>query len=309
MWVLLLVYVEVLIGFIYLFRAHYFFWLILPPIYLIGWYLDGAEQTGKRSWLPFRSLSLWDHFTATKFRFANKAQLRHMQNRRMVFIALGNKTNMGLLSGFGLRGRDPHNPLADLETFYVVPWILLAIPGLREFLLWSGAVGSRQDPMGTILGLVKRGHSVVYCPRGMEAPGESHDQFAAEERLDPSLFEYAKQHQLYLVPVLIEGETERYSFTHPLGAQRHIAFGGGYRFPLLFWPRYLAPHPPPLLTITVGTPTDPTLEDCSVQQFSQLFWSQVDGLLHPEEEPGDNGEGGGKLLREVITGESIKDRK
>jgi hypothetical protein len=260
MWTILLVALELLMG--YACSTHY----IAPfaiLIYFIFWYTSSAAQTGNDAKPGFRSWRVWKAFTAVKYTISNEEEFR--MDRQLLFILTSpNITQMALISGFGF-----HGGIFDaIDVRYIVPSILLKIPLLREILLWSGAVSAPglhgRDPEGTILQLLKKGKSVAYQPHALTA----------------DVFNFAREHKIHIVPVCVNGESERYIFWHPPIVRviqsffmRHIQ----YALPLIFMPNIFGSQPPPKLEVVIGVPLNPTLHADS-EGFQKLFQGQINGF-------------------------------
>jgi hypothetical protein len=278
--------IEALVFLVYLVYARFYFLLssILFFLYLVFKLIDGDEYTGYRQWTTLRNWTVWRHTSAVRYFWGNKEAFTERPSQRLLFVVMGNATNMGLFSGFGLHG----GIFSSLDVVYMLPGILFRIPLLRDLLLWTGAVAAGIDAEGTILELLKRGRSVAYCPSGMRdilqytdptVQGEQAQQVLVQKP-SKGIFEFARQHKIFLVPVMISGEAQRYSFykSHRVHSMQQRALDWcGWPFPLMFVPKVLGAAPPPRLALFVGTPMDPSVQQ-DVDSFYRLFFGQVQGL-------------------------------
>lgn len=283
MWLMFIVSTEFTIFSLYVLNARYYLYLLLLLLYLVFWYYSGAEETGNDSKPLFRSWCLWKRFTAVQYIWANKEEL-NIKNRTYLFIVLPNATNMALISGFGFYG--PNVFPRDFEVSYILPALLFKIPVVREVLLWSGAccAPNNKDVEGTILRLLRKGKSVAYCPTGMK------DYFSNENNnnnddfeLDPAIFQFAFSNKIYIVPVLVDKELERYSVSRSdqtyVRKLQKIAFNRwGIPIPLLIVPKIFGQGPPPKMVLSIGTTCDPTVFD-DAGSFKRLCEGQIKGLI------------------------------
>lgn len=263
MWIILLLMSEIFLSLLYLYFAKVYLFVFVFFLYFVFYYSDKSEETGHRAWPALRSLQLWDHFTAVEYSFINEEEFANIGDRRLLFVLINNLTNMGLISGFGFHGT---SVFGNLDLRYGMPPILFKVPGLREILLWSGAVSESCQ-----LKQLKMGRSFISCPLKM---GESGDFF---EKIDPALFEYAKQHDLFLVPVTLEGEAERYCIWQSRFHQWSFA-RFGYPFPFFFYPQIFGSRPPKLMTVSIGSPLNPALQK-DAAEFKRIFIGQARHLL------------------------------
>lgn len=264
-------------------RARYYLYLILFLLYLVFWYYSGSEETGNDSKPMFRSWCLWRRFTAVQYVWANKEELA-IKNRTYLFIVLPNATNMALISGFGFYG--PGVFPRDFEVAYILPALLFKIPIVREVLLWSGAccAPGNKDVEGTILKLLRKGKSVAYCPTGMK------DYFSTNNtnnnnniQLDSAIFQFAFSNKIYIVPVLVEKESERYSTSRSDQAyvqkvQKMTFNRWGIPIPLLIMPKIFGQGPPPKMVLSIGSACDPTVFD-DAGSFKKQCEGQINGFI------------------------------
>ena len=111
-----------------------------------------------------------------------------------------------MLMGLGLHG--DQETMTGLNLLWMAPSILLKIPGLRDFLLWSGAVDHDQ---GNLIDLMNRGHSVALCPNGMKDALMIEEDSICITKARQEIFSFACETGAELVPVLIYGEAELYT--------------------------------------------------------------------------------------------------
>lgn len=260
----------------------YFFLTILCLfVYFVLKYYDGDEYTGFRSWNWLRKFTFLGK--STKYVFGNPAAFSEDNVRdRMLFVVIGNLSNMGLIHGFGLHG----NMFKNLDLVYMLPWILFKIPILRDVLLWSGAI-SNNDPETNILKVLKKGKSVAYCPSNMQDfvnfsnPRSDDPEKVTVHVPSNSLFEFAMRNKILVVPVLISGESLRYSFfrNHLVHRIHKMVYPViGWPFPFLFFPRIFGEKPAEKLNIQIGTPMDGSIQE-SPESFAKLFMGSFTGMI------------------------------
>jgi len=260
---LVIILVEFLSLLLYFLYAEVYFLLSIIIFLLYGLfkYYDGDEYTGFRSWGWLRNRTLFGK--SVKYLFGNAIAFSKDHARdRMLFIVLGNVTGMGLIHGFCMHG----GVFQHLDLVVMMPWILFKIPILRDILLWMGCVTAPPfaslDSIETqILHLLRKGKSVAYAT---DAPNDA-------------ILEFAIRHKIFIVPVLIKGETARYSILQlPLWmdqVQRWCLEKIGWPFPYWFFPRIFDRKPLERLVVQVGTPMDASLQDNS-EKFASLFMGQ-----------------------------------
>ncbi len=258
---LVIILVEFLTLLLYFLYAEIYFLLsiILFLLYGVLKYQDGDEYTGFRSWAWLRRRTLFGK--SVKYLFGNAVAFdaNHVRDR-MLFIVLGNVTGMGLVHGFCMHG----GVFQHVDLVVMMPWILFKIPLLRDLLLWMGCVtaplGTLEDSVETqIVHLLRKGKSVAYAT---DAP-------------NVSILEFAIRHKILVVPVLIKGETARYSivpFPYPW-IQQWFLGKIGWPFPYWFFPRIFGSKPLERLVVQVGTPMDSSIHD-NPERFASLFMGQ-----------------------------------
>lgn len=270
MLLIIVITLEIIIFLLYLPHAFLYWPIFAAFIYGMFWYmLDDTEDTGNRSWTQIRNWSLWETgMTAVTYNWGDREAVN---GERLLFVVLGNKTNMALISGFGLHG----GVFAHLDLRYILPWPIFRIPILREVLMWTGAISSGKNVNSIILNMLDKGKSVCYAIDGMRSI--LHEKAQGDLELGEDLFEFAKQKKINLIPVLIEGEEKRYSINR---YSTHAYFLDiiGYPFPLLFGPRIFGEDPPPKVEVTIGVPVDPSKFD-DYKNFNSLFFNQITGVV------------------------------
>lgn len=228
---------------------------IASLIYLL-WYLDGREYTGERHWPGFRRLFVWRWLSPVIYVIANEVDLENKlgPKQQRIYVLLPGNTYFAVLWGVGLHGgRLP--PKMSERLHWVVPPLLMAIPLLRDVLLWSGAVTyhERRHPLpDVLLSLLNANRSVCYCPA----------QYANTVREGPTtaglseqMLGFAHGQGTQLVPILVTGERRRYYIVETpttLRAQRWTLAQCGYPFPMLVFARYCGRARPPPLTLQFG---------------------------------------------------------
>jgi len=275
----IIVTIQAILLLLYILYARFYFLLtvIFFFLYFILKYYDGDEETGARSWKFLRKFTLFGK--SVQYYFGNLQSFDAGQpHERMLFVVLGNLSNMGMVHAFGMHG----GVFRHIDLVYMLPEILFKVPILRDFLLWTGAVCNDE---GIMLKLLKRGKSVAYCPSGMEnlltyTNPRSDDQLVIDSP-DIAVFEFAMKHKVQLIPVLISGETGRYVFLrgHMVNNIQEWCYARwGWPFPLLFFPRIFGQKPPPRIDVQIGFPMDGSIQE-SAESFSKLFMGQFSGLI------------------------------
>jgi len=278
---LMLLVAQVAVFFLYLPYARLYWPLFAAMLYGVLWYyVDDSEQTGNRSWRWLRNWALWEkQFTAVNYIFSsNKKELEGAE--RVVFVVVsGNMTNMALISGFGFHG----GVFSGIDIYYLLPSVFFRVPGLREILLWSGAIAYDQvqnNLHDRILNVLDKRKSVCFSLNGMmDILKLQHKQENDDEKtgISSELYEFVKEKKISLVPVAIEGEPTRYNI-RTNGWQSYFLKMFGYPFPFMFGPRIFGPEPPPKVELIFGTLTDPTKFN-NVDHFNKWFLSQVQPAL------------------------------
>lgn len=220
------------------------------------WYLDGREYTGERHWPAFRRFALWRWLSPVHYVIENEVDLETQlgPKQQRLYVLLPGNTYFAVLWGIGLHGgRLP--PRMSERLHWVVPPLLMAVPLLRDVLLWAGAVTyhERKHPLADVLlGLLNANRSVCYCP----------SQYANTVREGPTtaglseqMLTFAREHGTQLVPILVTGERLRYHMVETpsvLRTQRWTLQHCGYPFPMLVFTRYCGRARPSPLTLQFG---------------------------------------------------------
>ena len=254
---ILIVLTEILLLYLYYTYETVYFMMttVLFLVYFVVKYNDNDHTTGFRTWPWLRNRTLCGiksvrHYLGDKGAFDR-------DDRQMLFLVVGNQTNMGLIDGFCMHG----GRFKHLDLVVMLPSILFWIPLVRDALLWMGGVSDRCD----VLTLLRKGKSVVWCPSRMDDvvdPGEV-------KVPEASIFEFAMKHKVPIVPVFISGEQRRYTIPRLRGVQRWCYARIGWPFPFCFFPK----RRDQLIDIQIGTPMDGSCYD-NPARFLELFMDQ-----------------------------------
>lgn len=227
----------------------YFLMSVIIFLVYVSWFTDGNEHTGFRQWPWMRK---WSFGIQTEYIFGDYNHFRDTR-KQYLFVAIGNETHMGLVGGFGLHG-DIFSNLC-----YSLPHPLFQVPLLRDWLLWTGAVSDKTD----LVDILRRGWSVCIAPGWMKDTKETQP--------DVSVFDFAIQNNIHVVPVEIKGENERYTVVGGLrSVQKWCMERAGWPFPFLCLPKW---HGKPM-KIHVGMPMDPRVQENAIK-FRELFFGQL----------------------------------
>jgi len=225
-------------------------------MYIILKYLDGDENTGFRAWSKLRSF----HFFGKSVTYLYGMKPTYQSDQRILFVVMGNSTNMGLFHGFGFHGS---GSFEKLDLVYMLPEVLFKIPFLRDLLLWSGAV---KHDKNNILNLLNKGKSIAYAPNGMKPK---------LELPDVGILELAHVNKIPVVPVCILDEEKRYKiFPSYKPLQKWALNRYGWPFPYLFMYRWWNKTRPPNLRVKVGVPMDSSLYT-DMEKFKEAFLGQL----------------------------------
>lgn len=200
-------------------------------------YYDNDHTTGFRSWSWLRNYTL---FGKSVQYYIGNIEAFEKDTRLMLFVVIGNQSNMGLIHGFGMHG----GKFKHLDMVFMLPSILFKIPFLRDVLLWMGGVTDAQD----VLSLLRKGKSVVYCPSRMD----DFIEFGHVKMPELSIFEFAMRHKIAIVPVFITNESKKYIFFRCSRVQKWFYTHIGWPFPFLFLPRWNVAQ----INIQIGSPMD-----------------------------------------------------
>lgn len=182
-----------------------FLWIV----FYILLYVDSACRNGNRNWNRVRALKIWKKINDWWFPLDYHSQCRNFDtSKRYLFIVHPNPYNLGMIFGLGLHGG--HSVLKKLNLLWMIPSIYLKIPILRDVLMWSGAVS--QDNRN-VVDLFNKGHSVALSPDGNKDSLRSKEDRLYVKMADDSIFNYALENGIEIVPVVIYGESELYNTT------------------------------------------------------------------------------------------------
>jgi len=234
---------------------------------------DLDEYTGNRVW-PFLRKFYFNQ--SVTYQFSDKSVCN--ANQKLVFVVVGNLTNMSLISAFGFHG----NIFQNLDLIYLLPRILFKIPILRDILLWSGAGVNTTD---NIARLLYNGKSVAFAPSGMNNMISYTDPKEKEKIQMPSedTLKFIYDNKLLIVPVLIGNETKRYwiwrgKYVHMI--QTYFASTRlKWPFPVLYGVKIFGSTPPPKVTVTIGAIIDCSRLD-SITKIQENFKTQIEGFLN-----------------------------
>lgn len=248
------------------------------------WYTDGKEYTGERRWNAFRRFSLWRRIAPIDRFIENRAQLCNGGRAvKRIYVLYPCDTLFAALWGVGLHGGELE--FAD-HLHFIVPPLLMAVPLLRDLLMWSGAVTWRPQANlpkercieALIAELLSAGRNVCIMPSWYENvtlpdfARETEDTLAHalhqdEEVTAPShlirplsdeLLLYAFSERVEVVIMTVRNERLRYWF--PLSwraltavqrwmlAQARIAYPLPFLYCLRFWSRIRPPRLKQLLS-------------------------------------------------------------
>lgn len=236
-------------------------------------YLDGKEYTGERQWRSLREWRGWRRVSPVVSQFANQRDLNAVDHRSMrLYLMVSGKTLPSLIWGLGLHG-GVLSPFAE-RLHYVVPPLLLAIPLLRDVLLWTGAVTwhpKRLPLTDLILQLLRSNRSVCYCPA---TTANNHGG-----AVDMELFRFALEERMQMVPVIMQGEKEYYYIGHWPKLQNKMQKWIGYPWPQVVWPRRGGPRE---MTQVFGPILNCTDRYTNAEELSKSFCESVQNLSCPD---------------------------
>ena len=255
---------EMLLLIIYILYTHLYYLILNMVIigYLIFKYWDGDEETGNRAWHKVRRWAFWRRITPVEYVFLNREAVTNNNSKssKRIFLVIGNVTYLGLLYGFGL-----HGGVFEGSIFYMVPWLPLSIPGLRDVLLWTGAIVESKDFAN---------RQTVYAPGGWV--NLMRGGIVNDVPLD--IFDTCRANKMTVVPVLMSGEFERYNiYTRAKRIQQWCVTHLQWPFPFIFGLRLFGGDPPPKLSIHVGTGIEASLYESS-EELLRVFTDQINGI-------------------------------
>lgn len=235
-------------------------WALACVLYGIGYiWLDDGVQTGFRSWNKARSLSLWRWMLPVDVMYAGSEESIRNHRRPILYLMVNNVTHLPLVYTFGLR------PLVT-NCSVALPQLLFYFPLLRDVLLCLGGVGvwpgakHRQQVIRT---MHAHNRSVAMCA------SPSTDIFALARELD-----------MFIVPVHVQGELQRYAFiqTPQWAITEYTTTRWGWTFPTLFATRILGRVPPSRLKVVIGSLMNPNTFKDDDDTFETFFKSQITNL-------------------------------
>lgn len=236
-----------MIIFIVLFNYFFVFTCIFSFLYVILKYIDNEENKGNRSWSYMRQF-FWGK--SVEIEATNVQQLKsdNLNGKRVVFMVVGNLTNMSLISTFGLNGAQI---CKNMDLVYMLPKILFYIPILRDFLLWTGAIAWKQE---NIMNSIHKGKIVAYAPENMRDLLQEVDIVSPPANEE---FQFAMDNKLWIIPVLIRNETSRYMiFRNRIQSYFYSSTRLNYPFPHIFFLKIFAQEPPKRVKVFIGNPID-----------------------------------------------------
>jgi len=247
---------EFLCMYLYFVYAEVYFFLsiIIFLVYFITKYYDNDHTTGFRSWPWLRNYTL---FGKSVRYYTGDPKAFESDTNRMLFVVIGNQSNLGLIHGFCMHG----GKFKNLDLVVMLPAILFKIPLLRDVLLWMGGVSDECDT----LRLLQKGKSVVYCPTRMD----NFTDFGEVKFPETSIFEFAMQNKISIVPVFVTAEPKRYVFLRIRRVQKWFYDRIGWPFPFFLYPRSGGP----LLDVQLGSVMDGSLQK-DPEAFLTLFMDQ-----------------------------------
>jgi hypothetical protein len=265
---------------VYIFATHMYYLIVNLVIiaYLVFKYWDGDEETGYRAWNRVRSWPIWRRLSSVDYEFMNKADLGIGRKRQQpLYLVVGNVTYLGMMNTFGLHGNIFTQPLN-----FMVPWPLLAVPILRDVLLWMGAVS---EDVENIVPLLNQGKQIAYAPgewtnylnacnpRGEEV------QFVVP---DLALFQMLREAKVAIIPVLISNELSRYSIGRSgrrmFNIQQWCASHWRWPFPMLAGIKIFGQEPPPRLAVTVGAVIESGVYE-SEERLREAYLGLINGMM------------------------------
>lgn len=282
MFLLLLVLLElVLLGVtIHTLHLSYFWTVTSIALYgFISWYRQ-SPSTGYDTFEGLRSLPLWHRlFPMVKVEYVDEKQFSKAgRDEKFIFVVLPNPTNTVLVWGFGFHGNG--GTLGKLKLCYLLPSVLFWVPGLRELLLWSGAVSfgsAAEDQTERVIEMTRLGRNVAYCPNGMQdALYVEEEKNIYGKRPDMTLFKTACERNYQLVPCMCSGENdERFIFVSNeriRSIQTYFLRKLSYPFPLIFFPDRRGQR----IEITIGSPIPS--HGKTPEQLQQAFFVDMQAL-------------------------------
>lgn len=214
---------------------------LLCVVFLVAWFWHGLyimiflgliyfglvfmrrdDYTGYATYDWWRRLRVWRRISATNVMLGDETLFTQqassanyaLNTRQYLFIVLPNASNASLIWTFGLHGNGWPG-VEHVRPCYIIPRCYFWIPGMREFMLASGAVSDRGKTSGNgledvVMDLLSRGRSVAYCPTGMmDALSVQRTDVIETRQPGLALFRMALETNTRIVPVLCDGENDR----------------------------------------------------------------------------------------------------
>jgi len=176
---------------------------LLLILYTLRW-VDRAEHSGHASWPAWRSAWWWWWRAATPVAevVAPPAQQQQQAQKGAIYLVTPCGTASTLLWGIGLSCGAGSSD----ATLWTLPAYYFWVPGVRDFLLWSGAVSHFE---GNIAALLEAGYNVCYAMPPMPAAAVSDDEVYTQLPSD-WLLQIAINEHLKLQIITVQGEDEQY---------------------------------------------------------------------------------------------------
>lgn len=235
--------------------VHVYVIVFLFVVYYL-WWSDGKEYNGEARWERFRSLRLWKWITPVQLSFPHNTDLTATTGRR-IFVFIPCSTPSPLIWAIGLHGGQIN---FKHVIHYMVPAPYLWIPILREVLLWTGAVtysafNAEKSQIAIMLDLLNHGRSVCYSPSNFT--NDLVDLETAIQTRYPSdeLLNFAIAEKIQLVPVVIQGEHDRYHISQNntlRSIQLWMYNKIHYAFPMVYWYKLFNAKKPPPISVQFG---------------------------------------------------------
>lgn len=238
------------------------------------WYWDGKEYTGERHWTLFRTLRVWKRLSPVEYAFAPNADIQSTKGKRL-FIFVPCSTPLALIWGIGLHGNQIE---FKNRMHYIVPPCYMWVPFVRDVLLWTGAVtystlNATHSMHEIIRGMLIDGRSICYAPSNFNNTIDDLEIQISTRYPPLELLTFCIDEKIQLVPVVVQGEHERYRIIeHDLLKRVQSWFYKkiDYRMPLVYWMRLFAKPPPPPLTLSFGSPMD-----CQLYSGGEMLNSEL----------------------------------
>lgn len=220
------------------------------------WYFDGKEYTGERRWEAFRRLPVWRWVSPVDVLIPEKSELQNVGGGKRLFVFTPCHTPSALIWSVGLHSGGVR---FDHTTHYILPPVFMWVPLVRDVLMWSGAItysnrDARHNRDAVILDMLNQGRAVCYAPANFCPTKLGTDLEASIDARYPSddMLQKCIEQQIRIVPVVVQGEHDRYkivSNTKLSAAQAFCYKYADYPLPLCYWYRFYSHDRPPLLSV------------------------------------------------------------